>query len=135
MKTRDIVILVIIAGISSYMLTQILNFENYSSFSEAKKQMNKNFTVIGVLNTNKPIEYFPKKNVLTFYASDKDSMPNESKVVFLGSKPQDFERSEEITMTGYANDTAFIANTILMKCPSKYNETNELTDSKNVGVY
>jgi len=135
MRVREIVILVIISGALAFMLAQILNFENYSTFSEAKKQINKNLTVIGVLNTNKPIEYFPKNNILIFYASDKDSIASESKVIFLGAKPQDFERSEEITMTGYATDTAFIANTILMKCPSKYNETNELINSENVGVY
>lgn len=135
MRVREIVILIIISGALAFMLAQILNFENYSTFSEAKKQINKNLTVIGVLNTNKPIEYFPKNNILIFYASDKDSIASESKVIFLGAKPQDFERSEEITMTGYATDTAFIANTILMKCPSKYNETNELINSENVGVY
>jgi len=135
MRVREIIILLIISGALSFMLAQILNFENYSTFSEAKKKINKNLTVIGILNTEKPIEYFPKKNILIFYASDKDSVASESKVIFLGAKPQDFERSEEITMTGYATDTAFIANTILMKCPSKYNETNELTESKNIGVY
>ena len=44
------------------------------------------------------------------------------KVFYYDSKPQDFERSEKITMTGYASDSGFIAETILMKCPSKYNE-------------
>ena len=133
MRVREIVILLIIAASLSFMLAQILNFDPYSTFSEAKKQINKKITVIGTLNTNKSIEYFPKNNILTFYASDKDSI--ESKVIFLGAKPQDFERSEEITMTGYATDTAFIANTILMKCPSKYNETNELINSENINIY
>ena len=38
------------------------------------------------------------------------------------SKPTDFERSEEITLTGHATDSAFIATDILMKCPSKYTD-------------
>ena len=46
-------------------------------------------------------------------------------------KPQDFERSEEITMRGYATDSAFIAKEILMKCPSKYNEQNEMAGNSN----
>jgi cytochrome c-type biogenesis protein CcmE len=46
-------------------------------------------------------------------------------------KPQDFERSEEITMKGYATDTAFIAEEILMKCPSKYNEQNKMAGKED----
>jgi len=51
-------------------------------------------------------------------------------VIYNQPKPQDFERSEEITMTGYATDSAFIATDILMKCPSKYNEQNEVDSDK-----
>jgi len=33
-------------------------------------------------------------------------------------------------MTGYATDSAFVATDILMKCPSKYNEQNEVDSDK-----
>jgi cytochrome c-type biogenesis protein CcmE len=32
----------------------------------------------------------------------------------------DFERSEEITITGHSTSDYFVAEEILMKCPSKY---------------
>jgi cytochrome c-type biogenesis protein CcmE len=41
-------------------------------------------------------------------------------VVFNGSKPQDFERSEQIVLTGKMIGNEFHASKILMKCPSKY---------------
>ena len=72
----------------------------------------------------KEIRFEPRLNLLTFYASD--SLKNERKVYYYDSKPQDFERSEKITMTGFATDSGFTANTILMKCPSKYNEQKHI---------
>ena len=66
------------------------------------------------------ILFEPRLNMLTFFA--EDSLNNERKVYYYDSKPQDFERSEKITMTGFATDSGFVARTILMKCPSKYNE-------------
>jgi len=46
--------------------------------------------------------------------------------VYREPKPQDFERSEEITMKGHATDSAFVAREILMKCPSKYNDQQQM---------
>jgi cytochrome c-type biogenesis protein CcmE len=38
------------------------------------------------------------------------------------SKPQDFERSEQIVLTGKMKGDEFVATDILMKCPSKYKD-------------
>ena len=35
-------------------------------------------------------------------------------------KPQDFELSEQIVLTGEMDGERFVADEILMKCPSKY---------------
>ena len=43
-------------------------------------------------------------------------------VVLHKSKPQDFEKSEQIVLIGKIKDDVFHANDILMKCPSKYND-------------
>ena len=37
-------------------------------------------------------------------------------------KPQDFERSESVVVTGEMRNNEFVANEILMKCPSKYKD-------------
>ena len=44
------------------------------------------------------------------------------KVVMNKPKPQDFERSESVVVTGEMRNNEFVANEILMKCPSKYKD-------------
>jgi cytochrome c-type biogenesis protein CcmE len=52
-------------------------------------------------------------------------------VVFPGTKPQDFERSEQIVLTGQMVGSEFHASGILMKCPSKYTQDKiEVTEAK-----
>jgi len=53
-----------------------------------------------------------------------DKEGKECKVVLNQSKPQDFERSEEIVLKGKAVGEEFHATDMLMKCPSKYNDGN-----------
>jgi cytochrome c-type biogenesis protein CcmE len=93
----------------------------YSHFEQAANEPGKKFTVIGALNKEKPIE--TGANFLSFYMVDNEGI--EKKVVVNKSKPQDFERSESITVEGVMKDDGvFYAHEMLMKCPSKYNEEN-----------
>jgi cytochrome c-type biogenesis protein CcmE len=47
-------------------------------------------------------------------------------VKLLKAKPQDFERSESVVLIGKVENDTFHAKEILMKCPSKYNEQNQI---------
>jgi len=69
--------------------------------------------------------YNPEQNanLFSFYLVDSEGL--EKKVMFNGSKPQDFERSESVVITGKMKGDAFLADKILMKCPSKYNDGKE----------
>ena len=58
-------------------------------------------------------------NLFGFYLVDNEGL--EKKVLYNGSKPQDFERSEQIVVVGKMDGDEFHASQILMKCPSKYN--------------
>ena len=58
-------------------------------------------------------------NLFGFYLIDNEGL--EKKVLYNGSKPQDFERSEQIVVVGKMDGDEFHASQILMKCPSKYN--------------
>ncbi|MDG1850304.1 MAG: cytochrome c maturation protein CcmE [Flavobacteriales bacterium] len=124
MKKTEIILILLVAVIIGVIVSLTYNASTYITFTDAEKQMGKEFTVIGELNKDKEIRFEPRLNVLTFYASD--SLQNERKVYYYDSKPQDFERSEKITMTGFATDSGFTARTILMKCPSKYNEQQSI---------
>jgi cytochrome c-type biogenesis protein CcmE len=85
----------------------------------------KEFHVAGKLNKVKELSYNPEQNanLFSFYLVDNEGL--EKKVLFNGSKPQDFERSESVVITGKMKGEEFIADKILMKCPSKYNDGKE----------
>jgi cytochrome c-type biogenesis protein CcmE len=52
----------------------------------------------------------------------KDSKGMEKKVILFAAKPQDFELSEQIVVTGQMKGEVFYASDLLMKCPSKYKD-------------
>ena len=128
MKNSQIAIIVAIAILIGYSLVRLGNSSTYSSFEDAIALNGEKTTVIGFLDLEGTMDFNPKTVQFSFTAKDKKG--NISQVIYNQPKPQDFERSEEITMTGYATDSAFIATEILMKCPSKYNEQNEVDSHK-----
>jgi cytochrome c-type biogenesis protein CcmE len=106
------------------IISTIGDASTYATFDMAKNKEGTQLTVIGYLDTDSEMNYQPEINQFSFTAVDKDG--EKSLVVYNQPKPQDFERSEEITMKGYYKEDRFVAEEILMKCPSKYNESNEL---------
>jgi cytochrome c-type biogenesis protein CcmE len=71
------------------------------------------------------MNYDPEVDANLFSFSMVDNNGDEQRVNFAGSKPQDFERSEQIVLIGKYENHTFQASKILMKCPSKYNEGQE----------
>ena len=43
-------------------------------------------------------------------------------MVLKAAKPQDFEKSEQIVVTGKMAGDEFMASDVLLKCPSKYKD-------------
>ena len=72
---------------------------------------------------------FKDANHFAFYM--KDEKGDVKKVIYSGTKPQDFERSEKLVLIGKMSNDTFYASKILMKCPSKYN--NDLVEIKQDG--
>ena len=125
-KTHIILIVAIIVAISVILSTSF-DAGTYANFSEASSNPKKKYHVVGKLNKEKDIDYSPEDNILTFYMLDNDG---EERRVFLNKpKPMDFERSESIVLIGQCKQDAFYASEILMKCPSKYNEQNQIKDN------
>ena len=119
--------LILIAGLGVATVVSLYgNTTQYVSFKEAKTLQedgyDKNVHVVCTLNKAKPITYDAERdaNHLEFYA--QDSLGNESKVVYLKPKPQDLERTERIVLNGKNQGDYFHAETILSKCPSKYED-------------
>ncbi len=111
--------MIIIAIAICVIISTYADSSTYGSFTDARETESE-LHVVGQLNKEKELFYNPIQdaNYFSFYLKDNDG--KECKVVFSGSKPQDFERSEQIVLTGKMIGNEFHASKILMKCPSKY---------------
>ena len=121
MKKSSILGIVVIAVFIAIIISIYGDSSTYASFSEAKLTETE-LHVVGQLNKEKELTYNPLENANYFSFFMLDEEGKECKVIFNGSKPQDFERFEQIVLTGKMVGQEFHASKILMKCPSKYNE-------------
>jgi cytochrome c-type biogenesis protein CcmE len=121
MKKSSILGLVVIAVAIAVIIGLYSNASTYGSFADAKAT-NGELHVIGYLDKQKDLYYDAAKdaNYFSFYMKDKKG--EECKVIFPGTKPQDFERSEQIVLVGEMVKGEFHASHIQMKCPSKYTQ-------------
>ncbi|MFT4062784.1 MAG: cytochrome c maturation protein CcmE [Edaphocola sp.] len=120
MKKANIVILVVIAAAIGIIVASLGKFSTYETFASAASKPESTFHVVGYLDTSLQQQYDPIKdpNNFTFFAKDKQGAVH--KVIFNGARPQDFEKSEQLVMTGYMKGNDFHCSKIQMKCPSKY---------------
>ena len=130
MKKSSIFGLVIIAIAIAVIISVYSSASTYGSFEDAQKTESE-LQVKGELNKAKEPHYDATKNANYFSFYMIDSKGQECKVIFAGTKPQDFERSEDIVLTGKMQGKEFHASKILMKCPSKYTQDKvEITEVK-----
>jgi cytochrome c-type biogenesis protein CcmE len=122
MKKIHIVGIVVIAVAIGVIFTSLKNTSTYADFNEAVANPDKEYHVVGKLQKAQPMMYDPKINPDEFIFTLVDNKGIEKRVVLHKSKPQDFERSEQIVIIGKMHGEEFHANDILMKCPSKYND-------------
>lgn len=122
MKKSHIIAILVIAISIGAIISTVSDAATYADFAAAEMNPGREYQVVGQLNKEKDIIYSPKEdaNIFSFYMVDNNGL--EKKVVFHGAKPQDFERSEQVVITGSYEGEDFHADKILMKCPSKYND-------------
>lgn len=133
MKKSSIISLIVIAAAIGIIISMVSDSSTYETFASAKD--GKEVHVVGFLSKEKPMEYNPEKNTDHFSFFLKDKSNEEKKVVFAGTKPQDFEKSEQIVLTGKLVNDEFHASKILMKCPSKYvNDSIQIVEAKKTSV-
>ncbi|MBK7443574.1 MAG: cytochrome c maturation protein CcmE [Bacteroidetes bacterium] len=125
MKKSHIIVLFLIAICIGVFASKLGNVSSYSSFSDAKTNEGKTVQLIGNLAPGKPINFDPIKdpNSFSFYLLDKEG--KEVFVICFDDMPTDFEKSEDIVLTGSMKENTFYADEMLVKCPSKYQE-NEI---------
>ena len=113
------IIMILLAGAALFMASE--DIATYSTFAQAESVEGK-IKVAGQLVLDKEMYYNPEKdpNYFTFHIQDVEG--TEKKVILYGSKPQDFELSEQIVLTGRMDGDNFVATDMLTKCPSKYKD-------------
>lgn len=132
MKKIYVIAGIMIAVAIALLMNTAKDMSTYGTFAEASKTGEK-VKIAGQLSKDKEMYYNPEKdpNYFSFYV--KDSKGEERKVVLLASKPQDFELSEQIVVTGSMKGDEFVANDLLMKCPSKYKDEEIYIKSEKQG--
>jgi len=128
-KIHIIAILMIIVAIG-LLVNAADDMSTYATFDQAT-QTGERVKVAGQLAKDKEMSYNPEEdpNYFSFYI--RDTKGEERKVVLLAAKPQDFELSEQLVLTGQMKGNEFVATDMLMKCPSKYKDEEIYIKSEN----
>jgi cytochrome c-type biogenesis protein CcmE len=121
MKTTQLIIFGIIAIGIGLLITSSRDVSSYATFELAEASGNR-VKIVGQLSKHKEMHYNPEKdrNHFSFYIADSEGV--EKQVVYKKPKPQDFEMSEQIVLTGKMTENIFYADEMLLKCPSKYKD-------------
>ena len=134
MKSKYIFAIIVIAIAIVIVVSMTGDASSYVTFSEAKELSQKGYQnsihVVGELPKTlsgeiSGIEESPDKLSFKFDMVDENGF--KQKVLYANPMPTDFTRSEQVVIVGAYNGENFIAEKILLKCPSKYQEDPEFT--------
>ncbi|MCC5919126.1 MAG: cytochrome c maturation protein CcmE [Cyclobacteriaceae bacterium] len=119
----------IIAVAVIVIVSAIGDASSYVTFSQAEAMAaagkNKQIHVVGELKKNErgePVGIETSADKLSFRFIMVDEEGREQTVYYNEPIPADFKRSEQVVIIGGFHDELFLADKILMKCPSKYQE-------------
>lgn len=122
MKTTNIVIL---AAVAIFLVVLAINFTSnaslYTDFDYAKTS-GKQVHIVGEWVNRDQSVYDPSQDLFTFHL--KDTLQQVELVHYYEPKPSNFEQAERVVVIGGYENGTFVANQIVMKCPSKYEETD-----------
>jgi len=131
MKRSYIFALIVIAVAVGIIISTASDASTYMTFSEARelasKGSSKQIHVVGELKKDATgniigIEPTPDKLAFRFVLIDEDG--REQQVYYNEPMPADFTKSDKVVIIGSYYQDIFRAEKILLKCPSKYEDTN-----------
>ena len=131
MKTTHIIGILVIAVAIVLIITTAGDASQYLTFDQARAQAlegNKaQVHVVGQLKKNVmgDVEGItPSPDMLSFKFIMVDENGKEEEVFHPNPMPTDFMKSEQVVVVGGFKNNKFVAEKILLKCPSKYQEEN-----------
>ncbi len=123
MNPKLILGVVAIVGFTSLLMYNFGNsISTYVNFEEAVDRTSAH--VIGTWDNSLDYGFSRETMRFTFHMKDEDG--NVRKVVYPRPKPNNFEQATQLVVIGQMRNNTFHADEMLMKCPSKYNDTDQL---------
>ncbi|OZC01922.1 cytochrome c maturation protein CcmE [Rubricoccus marinus] len=128
MKPKTIILLALI-GVFGFFVVKSFGdtLQGYETFTEASTS-GRDAHVAGTWLPTQPVAYDPGANTFTFTMADEDGTTR--RVIYANPKPANFEDAEKVVVEGRMEGEVFMADNILVKCPSKYNEGNEFEQAE-----
>lgn len=120
MKKSHIFALLSIAVLLSIIIGALYETDTYGNFKKAKENPDAVFQIIGKLDKSIPVVFDSLSIDQQLIFSMIDEENDTENVVYYGDKPRDFEKLEQVVVTGSMKVNFFEAKELLLKCPSKY---------------
>ncbi|MGB3585760.1 MAG: cytochrome c maturation protein CcmE [Tunicatimonas sp.] len=129
MKLKYIIALIVIAVSVTIIMSTAGDASSYLTFDEASELAqsgeDKSIHVVGTLKKDAQGEVVgvePSEDKLTVSFVMVDENNREQQVYYSQPMPADLLRSEQVVVIGSYHDEHFVADDLLLKCPSKYQE-------------
>jgi len=130
MKKSHILGIVVIAIAVGIIMSTAGDASSYVTFGQAMDMAtvgnDSKIHVVGTLKkttSGTVVGIETSEDKLSFSFTMLDADLKEQKVLYTEPMPIDFLKSEQVVVVGAYHDDLFVADKILLKCPSKYQET------------
>lgn len=133
MKKSHILIILAIGAAIAIIATSAADTSSYVTFDDAYQLASNgndaDIHVVGELKKDADgnvVGIQPGADMVSFSFVMVDDNKKEQVVHYNEPMPQDFTKSEKVVVVGHYRGDTFIAEKILLKCPSKYQEEGNL---------
>lgn len=127
MKTRNIIGLILIAVFTAVLIISYSNEASiYTDFATAKSSGDY-VHIVGKWVNRDQSGYDPQTGVFSFFV--QDTMNTTQLVEYNDPKPQNLENADKVVIEGKMKGQVFVAEKILIKCPSKYQNNTLRADT------
>ena len=124
MKPKTIIGVVMLAAFTFLVMRSFgEQVGGYMDFAEAESA-GVQAHVVGTWVEDRAFTYDRDANLFSFYMQDESGTVR--RVQYPNPKPANFEDADQLVVEGTAQGEVFVAEHILVKCPSKYNDTQGL---------
>ncbi|GAB4409504.1 MAG: cytochrome c maturation protein CcmE [Bacteroidia bacterium] len=111
----------ILAGLAIFLVALGINFSQnasiYTDFGTARAN-GREVHIVGEWVERDLASYDESQDLFRFFL--RDTLQQVEEVLYFDPKPINFEQAEKIVVVGAYRDEQFVADRIVMKCPSKY---------------